>query len=108
MMKDVVEKLRTDYLKNEDRILTTLRQAEKGIKPSSLFSLKIGDKTSDRGGFEKLTPEVILKLKESGKEVSREKFDFNDKEELGYSWVEKSAEHTIENRNIKAKDENGK
>ncbi len=101
MMKKVVEQLRSEYIKNEDRILTTLGAAERGVSPSSLFVMKTDKGNKFGEGFEKITPQITEKLKSRGQEISREEFDFNDNGELGYSWVQKSAEHTIENSKIK-------
>jgi hypothetical protein len=109
MMKDVVEKLKTEYTKNEDRILDTLEAAEKGMNPSSLFYIRMPKEKEqkirdDYSEFE--DPDFQKSIKEQGGEVSRAPFEFNDQEELGYSWVTKSAEGIAENKKLQEK--NGK
>lgn len=103
MMKDAAGKLREDYMKNEDRILTIFEAAKKGIKPSSLFYLKKSNSDDKvlRGDFETLAPKLIKKIEEKGGEISRKEFEFNDDALLGYSWAEKSAEYKAEENNQK-------
>ncbi|MCR4327082.1 MAG: hypothetical protein NUV46_00700 [Nanoarchaeota archaeon] len=97
MMKNVSEELKEDYLKNEDRILTTLEFAQKGVSPDSLFAVKT-KKGEEKvySDFDKLDNEKIEKLKKIGMEIDRKKFEFEDNLKLGYSWVQKSADNSVE------------
>lgn len=105
MMKDVVQQLKLDYIKNEDRILTTLEFAQKGVAPNSLFfgTTKKGrqEQTKIYEGYDKLDEESIKKLEESGVTIDRSSFEFEDKAPLGYSWVKKSAENLVEESTLK-------
>ena len=105
MMKDVIEELKKDYIRNEDRILSTLSSSIKGIHPNSLYYVKLNSKDSFKvtKGYEKLDSEVIQKLKSKGGDVDRTPFEFDDKGTLGYSWVPKSAEFNLKIRaNLKS------
>jgi len=96
MMKDVVGQLKEDYKRNEDRILTALEAAQRGVKPSSLFYLTLPKSSrvlrTDYGDFHG----KVQDIQEAGGEVSRKEFEFDDNGVLGYSWVEKSANLSAE------------
>lgn len=100
MMKYVIDELKKDYIKNEDRILTTLNSATKGIPPNSLFYYRKDEKSDSviSSGYEKLNSELIQKVKAKGGDVDRNPFEFDDKGALGYSWVPRSAEFNLKRR----------
>lgn len=100
MMKEVVKQLKEDYVKNEDRIMTTMEFAKKGISPKSLFVVKESKNNKEiekiYTGYEKFDSDKIENLGKQGLTIDRSKFEFDDSSALGYSWVEKSAENSAE------------
>ena len=100
MMADVTSRLREDYLKNEDRILTTFEAAETGVAPSSLFSIQLpGENEIEiRTDFETFSDKLKKDISDKNGVISREDYTFNDESEIGYSWVEKSSRQLAEDK----------
>jgi len=105
MMKDVVEEIKKEYNENENRIIAAMESSKKGTHPSSLFFItKPGINNPElRTGIEKITKEYRGKLEANKFIVDTESFDFNDKSEIGYSWVEDSADFNIQENKRKNK-----
>jgi hypothetical protein len=91
MMGDVVEELKADYKKNEERIIATLDAAEKGMNYKNLVYIN-----SEKAGVKGQVHEDSKEIKEQEKEIrerdsnaviDRERFVFNNRDVLDYSWV---------------------
>ncbi|HIG95045.1 MAG: hypothetical protein QT05_C0008G0021 [archaeon GW2011_AR13] len=90
MIADVVSKLKEDFNKNKDRIMTTLHSAENGMNHRNLFYIKMPS-TKVEGVLDNYSDlaknKEILKIDKNAK-VDRDSYVFDDKGVLGYSWVE--------------------
>lgn len=89
MMREVVDRLKEEYNKNKDRILSALESSKEFGNADDLFVVRYEDRRREmRRGYREVS-EHKGKLSHQGIEI--QPLVFSDAEEIGYSWVMNSA-----------------